>query len=243
MELKTYWEIVLRRAWVVVVTVVLALVASAAGLVLIPQAISYQATVRLAVRPLPEARTGDYYTYDEYYAYLASEYLNDDVIELIQGATFLQGLQARLKDRFASPPSGSIKAKKAHRVLAITVTSGTAAEALALAQETTRVLIESSQQYFGQLTAKEPMVSVIDQPAITAGPGTRAQLDLALRGVLGLLAGVALAFLLDYLDDTVRSAEEIERLLGVPALGEIPPERPVRRKVGAAAGLRIWRRA
>jgi capsular polysaccharide biosynthesis protein len=35
------------------------------------------------------------------------------------------------------------------------------------------------------------------------------------------VAGVALAFLWDYLDDTVRDRREVEGL-GVPVLGEIP---------------------
>ena len=229
MELKTYWEVVRQRAWVVVGTFVLALAASLIGLALVPQAISYQATVRLAVKPVPEPRTGSYYTFDDYYPYLSSEFLNDDVIELVQGALFMQDLQARLKGKLATPPWGSIKAKKAHRVLTMTITSGTPEGALALAQAATESLSEKDesgrQRYFGQITSREQTVAVVDPPAITAGPGTRGVLDLALRGLLGLLAGLALAFLLDYLDDTVRGAEDVERLLGVPALGEIPPER------------------
>ncbi len=234
MELKTYWEVVRRRAWVVVGVFVLALGASLAGFVLVPQAISYQATVRLAVKPVEEQTTNSFYTYGEYYPYLSSEYLNDDVIELVQGASFMQDLRARLKDKLPSA-SGSIKAKKSHRVLTMTVTSGTKDEAIALAQAATDVLGEKSadgkQRYFGQLTAKEQVVTVVDPPAITAGPGARSMLDLALRGILGLLVGLALAFLLDYLDDTVRGAEDAEGLLGVPALGEIPAER-----VGRGAG-------
>lgn len=40
--------------------------------------------------------------------------------------------------------------------------------------------------------------------------------------VLGLMLGVALAFLLEYLDDSWRSPEEVEQISGVPTFGIIP---------------------
>jgi capsular polysaccharide biosynthesis protein len=46
--------------------------------------------------------------------------------------------------------------------------------------------------------------------------------NLVLSGIFGLLAGVALILLLDYLDVTVRSPNELERRIGLPVLGIIP---------------------
>jgi succinoglycan biosynthesis transport protein ExoP len=40
--------------------------------------------------------------------------------------------------------------------------------------------------------------------------------------VLGLMLGVGLAFLLEYLDDSLRSPEEAEQITGVPTFGIIP---------------------
>jgi len=40
--------------------------------------------------------------------------------------------------------------------------------------------------------------------------------------LIGLIVGIGLAFLIDYLDQTVRTREEAERLLQMPVLGEIP---------------------
>ncbi len=53
------------------------------------------------------------------------------------------------------------------------------------------------------------------------GRPAREQLDLPLRLLLALAAGVALAFLLDYLDDAVRVRGDVERL-GLEVIGEIP---------------------
>jgi capsular exopolysaccharide synthesis family protein len=48
--------------------------------------------------------------------------------------------------------------------------------------------------------------------------------DAALGLVLGLILGVGVAFLMEYLDNAIKSAEEAERVFGAPVLGEIPLE-------------------
>jgi capsular polysaccharide biosynthesis protein len=40
--------------------------------------------------------------------------------------------------------------------------------------------------------------------------------------VLGLMLGLGLAFLINYLDDGLESADEVERLVGVPTFGVVP---------------------
>ncbi|MFB7118333.1 YveK family protein [Bacillus tropicus] len=44
-------------------------------------------------------------------------------------------------------------------------------------------------------------------------------LNVAIAFVVGLMASVALAFLLEYLDNTVKKEEDVENLLGLPVLG------------------------
>lgn len=46
-------------------------------------------------------------------------------------------------------------------------------------------------------------------------------LNMAIALVVGLMAGVGLAFLLEYLDNTVKNEQDIERLLELPVLGAI----------------------
>jgi len=49
-------------------------------------------------------------------------------------------------------------------------------------------------------------------------------LNLALGGVVGLMFGFGLVFFLEYLDTSVKSIDEVERLLGVPVLAVIPKD-------------------
>lgn len=68
-------------------------------------------------------------------------------------------------------------------------------------------------------------VSVLDQadPKEYRGPvAPNAKMNVAVAFMLALMMGVGLAFLLDYLDDTVKTEEDIELLLDVPVLTSIP---------------------
>lgn len=46
-------------------------------------------------------------------------------------------------------------------------------------------------------------------------------LNMAITFVIGLMTSIGLIFLLEYLDNTVKSESDIERLLGIPVLGSI----------------------
>ncbi|MFF2588502.1 YveK family protein [Peribacillus butanolivorans] len=46
-------------------------------------------------------------------------------------------------------------------------------------------------------------------------------LNIAIAVVIGLMAGIGLVFLLEYMDNTIRDEKDIEKLLGLPLLGSI----------------------
>lgn len=49
------------------------------------------------------------------------------------------------------------------------------------------------------------------------------KLNMAIAAVIGLMIGVGIAFLLDYLDTTMKNEEDIDEVLGLPVLGLISP--------------------
>ena len=70
---------------------------------------------------------------------------------------------------------------------------------------------------------KSSNIQVVDAamvPAIPFSPNLRKNLTLAL--ILSLMAGLGLAFLLSYLDNTIKTPEDVEELVGLPSLGLIP---------------------
>lgn len=68
-------------------------------------------------------------------------------------------------------------------------------------------------------------VSVLDKadPKEFHGPiAPNPKLNIAVAFLLSLMLGVGISFLLDYLDDTIKTEEDIELVLGVPVLTSIP---------------------
>ena len=71
-------------------------------------------------------------------------------------------------------------------------------------------------------------------PPVLAWPRTRS--NVLAWGVLGLVVGVLIAFLQEFLDDTVKTVEESERLLGRAVLGVVPRfPAPAGRKSGGSS--------
>ncbi|MSP11769.1 MAG: polysaccharide biosynthesis tyrosine autokinase [Chloroflexi bacterium] len=65
-------------------------------------------------------------------------------------------------------------------------------------------------------------LSVVDPAPLPARPfSPNVRLNVLLASLVGLLLASGGAFLLEYLDDTVKTGEDVERHLGVPALGAI----------------------
>jgi capsular polysaccharide biosynthesis protein len=231
MELKAYWRIVLRRWWIVVLLPLLVGMGSLA--LRKPPEPVYQASMRLTVGIAPEPRTGDYYTYDQLYTWQTAEYLADDFSEIVKSQAFADDVNALLAEDDIAMGVGAIQGftpssaatRKQHRILTVTVTGSSPESALAIAGAAARVLEEQQQKYFAQLQTDRAQVHLIDPPALVpSSVSLRERLDIPLRVLLALAAGVGLAFLLDNLDGSIRSASELEAM-GISVLAELPPKR------------------
>jgi capsular exopolysaccharide synthesis family protein len=70
---------------------------------------------------------------------------------------------------------------------------------------------------------KSNNVSKLDAAMNPGGPlRPRVRNNIMMGALLGLLGGIVLAFFLEYLDSTISSQEELERLLRIPMLGVLP---------------------
>lgn len=66
-------------------------------------------------------------------------------------------------------------------------------------------------------------VQILDnavEPIVPASPNPK--LNMAIAFFIGLMVSLGIAFLLEYLDNTVKTQEDIEKLVGVPVIGIIP---------------------
>jgi len=66
-------------------------------------------------------------------------------------------------------------------------------------------------------------ISVIDEARIPKNPiKPNKKRNLAIGGILGLTLGVMLVLFMEYMDNTIKTTDDIERYLGFPVLGLIP---------------------
>jgi capsular exopolysaccharide synthesis family protein len=66
-------------------------------------------------------------------------------------------------------------------------------------------------------------VKVIDRAEVPNAPvAPRKMLNLILSIVFGLFGGIGLAFFMEYLDNTIKTPDDIKRYIGIPYLGPIP---------------------
>jgi len=81
-------------------------------------------------------------------------------------------------------------------------------------------------------------IAVVDRAEIPSAPfkpDLRQNLIIAM--LLGLIGGVALAFFLEHLDDTIRTPEDMEQITQLPVLGVVPKLQHPKAAEGRALGL------
>jgi capsular polysaccharide biosynthesis protein len=225
MELREYTRVIWRYRWLIAT---LAIVVGVGSWVFRSQPPpQYQASVRFTIgvsAPSPTQVQG----YDPILtSYQASEYIRDDFVEIIQSDLFADDVNAQLvkmgvADVKVSKGNIAGVVDKQHRLMSMTVTWGNPDQAQKIAQAAITNLSDNNAKYFAQLGSAGAMVAVIDKPTVSrVGASLREQLDIPIRVLIALLAGVALAFVLDYLDNSVRDAHDAESL-GLKVIAEIP---------------------
>jgi capsular polysaccharide biosynthesis protein len=226
MELKVYLQALWRR-WPIVLALPLLV-----GLLAVFQEVSRDTTyaTHAKLRVISEQLEGDFTDYPADDNFIASEYAIDDLVEAVRGNVFSEVVAARVRatgiDIGGGEVQSAIAASREHRVLTVTVQSGDSARAEAIAREATAELEVAAFDYIGLPSPDAgSVVVVIDQPG-PAGPDTsRARLLLLLQVIAAAGAGVLLAFLVDYLDDTLHDGESTAATLDLPHLASVPTER------------------
>jgi capsular exopolysaccharide synthesis family protein len=175
------------------------------------------------------------------YAAMANQF-NDDYPPLAELKAKLQESRARLKEeieRVAESIESSYDAAGARekdleaevaveksRAMALNEASLQDA-VLAREVETNRELYRSVLERMKEIGVASEVptsnVSIVDKAdAPTEASSPRPLLDLFLSASISLVAGIVLAFFLEYLDDGIKNADELQKYVGLPSLGVVP---------------------
>src|SRR5262245_9490346 len=127
MELKQYAQIIWKRSWIPALLVIIVAAASLVTTTTPPP--TYSMTMRFNVGVKPQVVAGEY-IYDGYYAWIASEYMTDNLTGLVSSQDFAADVNRYLAE-MGSPaqiPAGIISAENQHRILRLNVNWGSPAE-------------------------------------------------------------------------------------------------------------------
>lgn len=133
----------------------------------------------------------------------------------------------------------SLAGGRTHTIVTINVTWPTAAGAWAIAQAVGEVSVAHIGTYLDYVVTNDPthksadpkyvqpavtarLISAATAPGLTNGPDANKPTLLLVLLFVALIIGIALAFLIEYLDDRIRRKEDVVQLLQLPIYGEVP---------------------
>lgn len=112
----------------------------------------------------------------------------------------------------------SVSLVKDTEIIKLIVTDEDPILAATIANETAEVFMESVKDIM-----MVENIQIIDEAQVPKKPiSPRPKLNMAIAGILGLMVGVFLSFLLEYLDNTIKTPDDVEKYLGLSVIGTIP---------------------
>ena len=216
-DLRQLMNIILKRLWLIIILPIVAAAASAYWTFFVLDPV-YEANTTLFIlnrQQDPELALA-------YSDIMVGQLLVKDYRELVKSRVVTSAVIKRMQLDGISPDGLaakiSVNSRNDTRIIEIRVRdkdprmAGKLADAVA---EEFKVKIRE--------LMKVENVDVIDKAQIPSAPtGPRTLVNIAAALFLGLFAAAGLAFIMDYLDDTVKTAEDIESQMDLPVLGTIP---------------------
>lgn len=209
-ELADYLMVIIRRRWVVLVTLFFTLLIVASVLSQMPSQYTARAVVRVTS---PRSGSADYVDYNTD----LGQRLLGTYVELANGESVKRDL-ANYVDRV---PKIKAQAIENSELFEITVQDPDPGLAQYAANKIAELVIVDARS---RGTSETPVNVYIAEPAAlpTLPSSPSPWLIIALAAFVGLLGGIGLAFVFESLDTRLYADKQIEDLTGLPVVGNIP---------------------
>ena len=142
--------------------------------------------------------------------------------DIIKSGTILEKVKEELKlDMSVAALAGKIDVatNQGSLIMTVSVTDTDPKKALQIANKTAEVFEKENKRLME--VDNVSILSLADDQENQSPISPNPKLNIAIAAVVGLLIGIGLAFLLEYLDNTVKTEQDIEKLLELPVLGAI----------------------
>ena len=112
----------------------------------------------------------------------------------------------------------TVTPKPGTQILEITVQGDTAEKAYKLTDTLSKVFVEQASGYMNTNDIK-----IMDEAQLSSKPiKPRKTLNVVIAAILGFMASLGIAFLMEYLDNTIKTESDVEKYLGLTVLASVP---------------------
>jgi capsular polysaccharide biosynthesis protein len=221
-DLREYFGIIKKRFWIIaLITIVAASVSAGISFFVLQPVYQANSTIIVNTDNNEQAQmiTGDQFTVTQKLAVTYGE--------IIKSRTVLKPVIDNLKLGLTYEElSGQITVSpvKDTQIISISVQDANKQKARDIANEIPKVFTKEAKRI-----TKANNVEVIDKAIVPDAPiKPNKVMNVAIAAVLGVMIGLFVVFLIEYLDNKIKTPQDIEKYLGLPILGVIPNEKLVK---------------
>lgn len=229
MELREYWRILVQRGWIIVL--VAALAAASAYTWSARQTPVYRASVLMNVAP-GRLDYGQGQTIKQVMGNYALRIRSTGVAQRVVDSQKLDMSPGALRDKIA------VNAIEESYTMQIDVDDSDPEVAIGIANAVADVFLVDIEQFILQQRREDrPIVDILEPASWAAQIAPKPKINAVAAGLFGALIGGLIVLVLEFLDDTIKTRDDIRRYLGdATVLGVIPPGDPALAPALAAEG-------
>lgn len=217
MDFRDFWEIIRKRkGFIIFITLLITIIAAVISFfVILP---TYEANVSIIVgKPQTKDNSAAQYQDVMMYQNLIKTYSEIAKSELVSDTTAAK-LNSRLKCEDIKAMI-TVSSQQGTQILQIKAKSKSAKEAFDVVNAFSESFSEQAKRVFP--TGGD--IQVMDRPQVPEkAVGPKKKLNIAIAFVLGLMATIGASFLMEYMDNTIKTEQDVEKYLKLPVLGIVP---------------------
>lgn len=216
-DIREYFEMVRKRIWMIIGVSAFFMAVSAAVSFLVLEPV-YQTSTTLMVNKAKD----DIDKIIDYQDVMLSQKLVNTYGEIAKSKAVMGRVAGEIgiKSMNANSLVGKVGVTpvKDTEIMRITVSDTDPALAVRIADTTADVFMEEVSRIMNVDNVQ--IIDRAEMPVLPVKPNK--MMNVAIAGVLGAMLGIFIAFMIEYLDNTIKTPEDIEKNLGIQVIGMIP---------------------
>ncbi|HBY94076.1 MAG: Wzz/FepE/Etk N-terminal domain-containing protein [Ardenticatenaceae bacterium] len=219
MELREYWRIIVRRGWIVVLMAVIA--AGSAYAWSMRQTPVYRASVLINVTP-GRLDWGLQQTVKQVMRNYAQQIKSTPMAQRVVDSQKLDISPGSLRDKITVSPI------EENLTMQLDAQDSDPEVAIGIANAVAEQFVDDIAQFNLEQKREERVdVSILEPASWASQIAPKPKINAVAAGLLGALVGGLLVLVLEFLDDTIKSRDDVRRYIGdLMVLGAIPPGDP-----------------